>query len=207
MSETVRLVERPGKPAAQRRQGLVPVVIYGAGTESLSLSADAKTVDGILSKNPRAILKAELPASGAKDVIIHEVQRQPLTNKLLHIDFHIIDMKSELDTKVALHFTGTAAGVKDGGVQTVELHELDIRTLPDKLEPVLEVDVSGLGIGDQLLVSDLPKHEGWEVLTDAETLVVKILPPAVTQEPAGEEEAAPEPAAEEAAEGTEGKEA
>ncbi|NJJ37970.1 50S ribosomal protein L25 [Paenibacillus apii] len=206
MSETVRLIERAGKPAAQRRQGLVPVVIYGAGSESLSLSADAKTVDNILSKNPRAVLKAELPASGTKDVIINEVQREPLSKKLLHIDFHVIDLKAELDTKVALHFTGTAAGVKEGGVQTVELHELDIRTLPDKLESVFEVDVTEMGIGDQLLVSDLPKHEGWEVLTDPETLVIKILPPTVTEEPAAEEAEAPA-AVEEAAEGSEGKEA
>ncbi|MBY9081736.1 50S ribosomal protein L25 [Paenibacillus sp. HN-1] len=206
MSETVRLIERAGKPSAQRRQGLVPVVIYGAGSESLSLSADAKTVDNILSRNPRAILKAELPSAGTKDVIINEVQRQPLTKKLLHIDFHVIDMKTELETKVALHFTGTAEGVKDGGIQTVELHEIDIRTLPDKLEPTLEVDVSGLAIGDQLFVSDLPKHEGWEVLNDPETLVVKIAPPAVTEEPAAEEGEAPA-AVEVAAEGTEGKEA
>ncbi|BCG59819.1 50S ribosomal protein L25 [Paenibacillus sp. URB8-2] len=204
MSETVRLMERAGKPAAQRRQGLVPVVIYGAGSESLSFSADAKTIDSILGKNPRAVLKAELPASGTKNVIINEVQRQPLTKKLLHIDFHVIDMKAKLDTKVALHFTGTPAGVKGGGVQTVELHELDIRTLPDKLESVIEVDVSALEIGDHLLVSDLPKHEGWEVLTDPETLVVKIAPPAVAEEPAAEEEGAAEPAAaEETAEGTE----
>ncbi|WP_042207227.1 50S ribosomal protein L25 [Paenibacillus durus] len=200
MSEAVRLMERTGKPAAQRRQGLVPVVIYGAGSESLSLSADAKTIDSILSKNPRAIVKAELPASGTKDVIIQGVQRQPLTKKLLHIDFHVIDLKAELDTKVALHFTGTPEGVKAGGVQTVELHELDIRTLPDKLESVFEVDVSSLNIGDHLLVSDLPKHPGWEVLTDPETLVVKIAPPAVQAEPAAEEGAA-EPAAEEVAEG------
>ncbi|MDT3426733.1 large subunit ribosomal protein L25 [Paenibacillus forsythiae] len=202
MSEALRLTERAGTPAAQRRQGLVPVVIYGAGSESLSLSADAKTIDSILGKNPRAILKAELPASGTKDVIIQDVQRQPLTKKLLHIDFHVIDLKAKLDTKVALHFTGTPAGVKGGGVQTVELHELDIRTLPDNLESTFEVDISSLEIGAHLLVSDLPKHAGWEVLTDPETLVVKIAPPAVQGEP-GAEEGTAEPAAEEVAEGAE----
>ncbi|KAA9006319.1 50S ribosomal protein L25 [Paenibacillus spiritus] len=206
MSETVRLTERTGKAAAQRRQGFVPVVVYGAGSESLALSADAKTIDHILVRNPRAVLKAELP-TGTKDVIIHEVQRQPLSNKLLHVDLHLIDMKAELDTKVALHFTGTPEGAKSGGVQTVELHEIDVRTLPDKLAPVLEVDVSGLEIGDQLLVSDLKAPEGWTILNDAETLVVKLAPPAVTEELESEEGTAPEAETAQAAEGSEGEEA
>lgn len=104
-------------------------------------------------------------------------------------------MKAKLDTKVAFHFTGDPVGVKSGGVQQIELHELDIRTLPDKLTASFEVDLSGLDIGDQLLVSDLPKHEGWEVLTPEDTLIVRIAPPAA-QEPTDEDAA--EPAAVEA---------
>lgn len=197
MNTTVRLTERSGSTSSQRRKGFVPVVVYGAGSDSQSFTADAKTLNDILSKNPRAILKVEFPDSGSKNVVIQEVQRQPLSRNLLHVDLQQIDMKAELDTKVAFHFTGDSVGVKSGGSQQVELYELDIRTLPDKLAATFEVDISGLDIGDQLLVSDLPKHEGWEVLTPEDTLIVRIAPP-VAEEPT--ETDTDEPAAVEASE-------
>ncbi|WP_052088346.1 50S ribosomal protein L25 [Paenibacillus wynnii] len=193
MNTTVRLTERSGSSSSQRKKGFVPVVIYGAGSDSQSFTADAKTINEILGKNPRAILKVEFPGSGSKNVVIQEVQRQPISKQLLHIDFQQIDMKAELVTKVAFHFTGEPVGVKNGGTQQVELYELDIRTLPDNLTASFDVDISGLDIGDQLLVSDLPTHKGWEVLTPEDTLVLRIAPPA-HEEPA-EGETAAEPAA------------
>ncbi|MEK5398176.1 50S ribosomal protein L25 [Paenibacillus sp. FSL K6-2859] len=192
MNTTVRLTERSGSTSSQRRKGFVPVVVYGAGSDSQSFTADAKTITGILANNPRAVLTLELPDSGKKNVVIQEIQRQPVSKQLLHIDFQQIDMKAKLDTKVAFHFTGDPVGVKSGGVQQIELHELDIRTLPDKLTASFEVDISGLDIGDQLLVSDLPKHEGWEVLTPEDTLIVRVAPPAA-QEPTDEDAAEPAP--------------
>lgn len=198
MNETVQLTERSGSTSSQRKQGYVPAVVYGAGLSSISLKAEAKTIDRILSYNPHAILKADLPGAGTKHVMIQEVQRQPLSRALLHVDFLQIDMKAEIDTKVTLSFAGDAAGVRSGGVLQTELYELDIRTMPDKLEPTLEVDISGLEIGDQLLVSDLQPKQGWEILNDPETLVVKIAPPVVS-EAADDAEAG----AEEAAEGSE----
>lgn len=193
MNSTVRLTERSGSNTSQRRKGLVPVVVYGAGSDSHSYTTDAKTLISILASNPRAILTLELPDSGTKNVVIQEVQREPLSKQLLHIDFQQIDMKAKLDTKVAFHFTGEPVGVKNGGVQQIELHELDIRTLPNKLTASFDVDISGLDIGDQLLVSDLPKHEGWEVLTPEDTLVVRIAAP--TAEEPSEESTATEPEA------------
>jgi large subunit ribosomal protein L25 len=186
MNTTVRLTEKSGSTSSQRRKGFVPVVVYGAGSDSQSFTVDNKTITGILTSNPRAVLTLELPDSGKKNVVIQEVQRQPVSKQLLHIDFQQIDMKAKLDTKVAFHFTGDPVGVKSGGVQQVELHELDIRTLPDKLTASFDVDISGLEIGDQLLVSDLPKHEGWEILTPEDTLIIRIAPPTAAEAPAAE---------------------
>lgn len=191
MNTTVRLTERSGSNSSQRRKGFVPVVVYGAGSDSQSFTADTKTITSILSSNPRAVLTVELPDSGKKNVVIQEIQRQPVSKQLLHIDFQQIDMKAKLDTKVAFSFTGDPVGVKSGGVQQIELHELDIRTLPDKMSPTFEVDITGLEIGDQLLVSDLPKHEDWEVLTPEDTLIVRISPPVAELETSEEDVAEP----------------
>ncbi|WP_379129447.1 50S ribosomal protein L25 [Paenibacillus sp. sgz500958] len=187
MNTTVRLTERSGTSSSQRRKGYVPVVVYGAGSDTKSFAADAKTVNEILGRNPHAILKVELPGSGVKNVVIQDIQRQPLSKQLLHVDFQQIDMKAELDTKVAFHFTGEPVGVKAGGAQQVELYELDIRTLPDKLTATFDVDISSLNIGDQLMVSDLPKHEGWTILTPEDTLIVRIAAPVNQDEPEADE--------------------
>lgn len=72
MNTTVRLTERSGSTSSQRSKGFVPVVVYGAGSDSQSFTADAKTLNEILGKNPRAILKVELPDSGSKNVVIHK---------------------------------------------------------------------------------------------------------------------------------------
>lgn len=66
MNTTVRLTERSGSTSSQRRKGFVPVVVYGAGSDSQSFTADAKTITGILANNPRAVLTLELPDSGKR---------------------------------------------------------------------------------------------------------------------------------------------
>lgn len=66
MNTTVRLTERSGSTSSQRRKGFVPVVVYGAGSDSQSFTADAKTISGILASNPRAVLTLELPDSGKR---------------------------------------------------------------------------------------------------------------------------------------------
>lgn len=99
MNTTVRLTERSGSTSSQRRKGFVPVVVYGAGSDSQSFTADAKTISGILASNPRAVLTLELPDSGKKNVVIQEIQRQPISKQLLHIDFQQIDMNTKLIQK------------------------------------------------------------------------------------------------------------
>ncbi|GGI46129.1 50S ribosomal protein L25 [Paenibacillus marchantiophytorum] len=178
MSNSIQLSERDQLSKSQmnllRKQGLVPAVVYGTDVGSISVTVSEKDILSTLKRNPRAILHAAIPQNGSKPVLLQNVQRDPISNKIVHVDFYQLNMNISMDSKVTIHFSGEPVGVKEGGILQVELYEVQVRCMPDKLLSAFEVDISGLGIGDHLLVSDLSFHEGIEVLSDATAMLVKI---------------------------------
>jgi large subunit ribosomal protein L25 len=178
MSNSIQLNERVDLSKSQmnllRKQGQVPAIVYGKDIGSISVIVSEKEILSTLRRNPRAILNAAIPEKGNKPVLIQNVQRDSLTNKIIHVDFFQLNMNVSMDSKVTIHFSGDPIGVKEGGILQVELYEVEVRCMPDKLLSAFEVDISGLGIGDHLLVSDLSFHEGIEVLSDPSAMLVKI---------------------------------
>lgn len=178
MSKSIQLNERSGTSKSTKRQGKqsgrIPAVVYGIGRPTVSVEVSEKEVLDVLRQNPRAILQASTPTSEVIPVIIKDVQRELLSGKLLHIDFLHVNMLKSMDSKVAIQFIGEAAGVKAGGVLQVDMHEVMIRCMPDCLLSSVEVDVSGLAIGDQLLVSNLVFSDEVEVLSSQSAIIVQI---------------------------------
>jgi large subunit ribosomal protein L25 len=178
MSNSIQLNERVKLSNSQinllRNQGQVPAIVYGKDIGSISVTVSEKDILSTLQRNPRAILNAAIPDKGNKPVLIQNVQRDSLTKKIIHVDFFQLNMSASMDSKVTIHFSGDPIGVKEGGILQVELYEVEVRCMPDKLLSAFEVDISGLGIGDHLLVSDLTLHEGIEVLSDPSAMLVKI---------------------------------
>lgn len=191
MSKSIQFNERTGTSKSIKKQGkhsgLIPAVVYGIGKPTVSVEVSEKEVLDVLKQNPRAILQASTPTSGIIPVIIKDVQRETLTGKLLHIDFLHVNMLKSMDSKIVIHFSGEAAGVKAGGILQVEMHEILIRCMPDCLQASVEVDVSALAIGDQLLVSNLVFGDGVEVLSSPTAVIVQIKNP---HNEAAEEESA-----------------
>ncbi|QYR20231.1 50S ribosomal protein L25 [Paenibacillus sp. sptzw28] len=157
-----------------RKLGRIPAVLYGIGKTTVSVEVNEKEVLEVLRKNPRAILQAAIPGSGVLPVLIQNVQRETLTGKLVHIDFHHVNMNESMNSMVKIHFYGEPTGVKAGGVLQVEMYEVEVQCMPDHLPSSMEVDVSGLAIGDQLLVSDLVFRDGIEVLSDPNSVMIQI---------------------------------
>jgi large subunit ribosomal protein L25 len=178
MTKSIRLSQRTGTSKSQmnqgRKQGRVPAVLYGNGKTTVSIEANEKEVLEVLRKNPRAILQAKTPDENLLPVIIQNIQRETLTGKLVHIDFQRVNMSESMDSKITIHFSGESAGVKAGGVLQVEMYEVEVRCMPEHLPSSMEVDVSGLEIGDQLLVSDLIFGDGIEVLSAEDTVMIQI---------------------------------
>lgn len=178
MSKFIQLNKRAGESKSQlnlaRKQGRIPAVLYGIGKDTLSLEVSEKEVLELLRKNPRAILQGKTSDDKVIPVIIQNIQKDSMSGKLLHIDFHHVNMTESMNSKVTIHFSGEAIGLKNGGVLQVELYEVEVRCMPGDLPTSMEVDISNLDVGDQLLVSNLEFQAGIEVLTDPSSVMIQI---------------------------------
>ncbi|MBN2468089.1 MAG: 50S ribosomal protein L25/general stress protein Ctc [Deltaproteobacteria bacterium] len=192
--------EGTGKGASRqyRRQGLIPGVVYGAGTAPISLTIDSKemgaAIKGATGENAIVTLSVEREDSVVTKVtMIQDIQIHPIRRDILHVDFHEIDLKNEVDVSVPVRLIGKAEGSKMGGiVQQIE-RELHIRCMPLQIPDRMEVDVTPLAIGESIHVRDLPVGEGVTILTPGEHTIVTVVSP--VEEAAAE---APEGAGEEA---------
>jgi len=197
--------EAIGKGGARstRRAGKVPCILYGLNLDSIPLQVDERQLR-ILSRTEgleSMLINLDVGTEKTEIVMIKDVQRDPISRRWLHADFLRISLEKEVTTHVLVTLLGTPTGVReDGGVQGFSHRELAIRCLPTAIPEHLELDVSGLAIGDNIRVSDID-IEVFEILDDPETVIVTISPPkvAVVEEEAVEEEAVLEEAAEEEA--------
>lgn len=185
-----------------RRKGKVPGVVYGKTTDSLTVVLERKELVPLLKSHPNAVIDLNIEGVGKRPVLISGIQRDSLSQDVIHIDFHQINMNEPVKATVAIEIVGEAAGVKEGGILQVETAQLDVRCLPDDLPDSVQVDISSLGIGENILVSDLKLPENVEVKNEAQDVVVTVLQPqkeveeTTADEPTGEAGSAAEEAAE-----------
>jgi large subunit ribosomal protein L25 len=205
--------------------GQVPGVVYGQGQEPVLVQAEHKLLERVYHQaGHNQLVEFELAGDGAKNVLFHEVQIDPLSRQIRHFDLYTVKMDEKIKTEVPLHFISEAPAVhKLSAILVKNIESVEVEALPVKLPDKIEVDLSGLEeIGQSITVGQLKMDEGVSLLTDPETLVVKTDPPrseeelaeleeevaedaeaAVAAEHGGEEEAAEEGKAEEAeSEGT-----
>ncbi len=183
-----------------KAQDLIPAVVYGKKIKSLPIFIDRKNfIKEILRSEAgmNAIITLKIADEKGKGlaVLTHEVQRDALTDNIIHVDFRHISMDEAIKTKVKVELTGIPIGVKDdGGVLIHGLREIEVKCLPGDIPDKFEIDVSELKINDSLHVSDLKQISKVEILTNPSEMVANCSPP--TKE---EVEAAPLPTPEEAA--------
>ncbi|MCX7793105.1 MAG: 50S ribosomal protein L25 [Thermodesulfovibrionales bacterium] len=179
--------EATGKGVARslRRKGELPAVIYRAGTSEPIRIPKAEFIKIIRqTKGENVLVNLQFP-EGNRLAIIKDYQLDPITGELLHTDFQEVLLTETVRLTVKVITKGVPKGVKDqGGILQHTLRELEIEALPDRIPGHIEVDVSGLGVGQSIHVSDLKLEEGIKILTDPEEVIVTVTAPAV-------EEAAP----------------
>lgn len=174
-----------------RSKGKVPAVVYGKKIQTTIITIEQKELMALLRTNPHAVIEMDLPGNGKQPVMISELQRDKINRELLHVDFHQINMDEPVKTVVSLEFIGEAEGAKEGGIVQIQLHELEIRCLPNQIPGSIHVDISKLGLGENLHVSHLTVPAGIEVKSDPNELVVTVLTPqkeAPEVEPAAQED-------------------
>lgn len=176
-----------------RKSGKVPAIVYGKGKDNLPIAVDEIEMTKVLrDEGNYAVLKLNVEDGESYQVMVYDIQKDPIKDSLLHIDFKTIRMDEPVDSEVTIELTGEAAGVKEGGVLQQSLRTLEIRSLPDKRPDSIVCEVDSLGIGDSLTVADLSIPDGVEVLSNANETVVSVVPPA-KDEPVVEDERTEEP--------------
>lgn len=172
--------EHTGKGIARqlRREGKIPAVLYSKGA-STPLALYPKEIQKILRSEAGENALITLKISGEEKqhvAILRDYQKDPLNGKILHADLFEVSMSETIDVKVLVEITGgTPADVKSGdGVLRQHLREIEVRCLPTKIPDHIQVDASGLHIGDVIHIEDLVLEEGIEVLDQATQAIVSI---------------------------------
>ena len=217
MADNVDLQARPreerGKNAARRLRasGMLPAVLYGDGDgASTALAVPDRVVDYTLQHiGDNALYDIDLGAGGSTARIV-DVQRDPVSGRLLHVDFAPVDMQQRIEVTVPLHVVGEAPGTEEGGVLQQVAYEVQIETLPGDIPQELILDVSSLGMNENLTLADLSLPEGITLVSNPEEVAAIITAPTeITEEEleaAGVVEEEPEEVVEEGEEAPEAAE-
>jgi large subunit ribosomal protein L25 len=205
-----------GKGPARRLRasGRVPATLYGHGVDPTSIHVSAQDLLHVFHQGGGASVLVDLKLDGDEHLtIVRELQRDHIHNRFIHVDFMAVARDEKIVVNIELHEVGDSAGVKAGGVVEHHLREVEVRCLPVDVPERIEFNISRLRIGESVRVGDITPPDGVEILTDADTMVLAVVEPAVMDTEldlgvAGEE--APEVAAAEeeapVAEGEEGAE-
>jgi large subunit ribosomal protein L25 len=183
-----------------RRDGMVPITVYGGGEETVAAMAPARDLAAILrSESGRnTIFTIDVDGMGVSEVMFHDRQIDPIKGRLIHADLARLVKGQKIEVTVPLHLTGEPIGVREKqGVLEQIIREIEIKCEPRDIPDALEVDVSNLDVHDVLHASDIPVAAGVEILTDAEQVIatvgiVKEEELAATTPVEGEEPAEPE---------------
>jgi large subunit ribosomal protein L25 len=158
-----------------RKQGRIPAVIYGNGTEALEVHLDGKEFRQHLGEGP-GVMDIQVDDQ-VHHVMVREVQRDPIKANILHIDFLKVERNKPVEAEVPVHLVGEASGVKAGGVLQQTARSALIRSLPDQIPAELTLDISNLEIGDSVTLEDVPLPAGVELLSDGDTVVASVVSP------------------------------
>ena len=164
-------------PARQARMaGNVPAILYGLGREPVMLTLNAKKFDQVLSHGRgNLILEIDLGSGDKSTSIVRDLQREPISGRVQHVDFQRISLTETIHRALPVHLTGISLGVKDyGGVMDFPNREVMVEGLPTAIPSAIVFDVTNLMVGAVVHVSDL-QVEGCTILTDKDIVIVHIV--------------------------------
>jgi len=188
--------EEVGKGAARalRRKNMIPGVIYRGG-DSLPVKFPASELLQFVNTagGEQVIANLYFPDGSNKLALMKEYQLDPTKGALLHADFFEVSLTEEVRITIHTSIVGEPIGVKkDGGIMQYLLREIEIECLPDRIPGHIEIDVSGLEIGQSIHVGDLRLGEGVKVLNDPDEVIVNVIAPEVEEVAPAEVAVAPE---------------
>jgi large subunit ribosomal protein L25 len=178
---TVRATKREGRgkndARRTRREGLVPVSIYGGEGEAVAAVAPLRELAAILRSDAghNSIFTVDVEGVGASEVMFHDRQIDPVRGRLVHADLKRLVKGQKIEVTVPVHLIGEPAGVREEqGVLEQLVREIEIRCDPRNIPDMFNLDVSHLGVHDLLRVSDIPADPDVEILEAPETVIATV---------------------------------
>lgn len=195
VSLQVNVRQHRGKKGAKqsRRAGVVPGIYYMRGQDSVAISVDEKALRRVLQSDAK-IIDVSIVGGVQNKCVIREVQWDAVKGVPLHVDLMGVKLTEKVKVKVPVQVSGTAAGVKEGGILQVVLRELEIESLPLDLPEHITIEVAGLKINEAVHVRDIAVDK-IKILADPDSVVLAVLPPRLEEVPVAapvEEVAEPE---------------
>ncbi len=190
--EVAERAER-GKNASRRcrRQGQVPAIVYGLDLAPFAVTVARRRVEEILGLESGRNTIFTLALAGqdkTRAAMIKDLQRDPVTEGILHVDFVRVDLEKTVRVNVPIRIVGVPDGVKNqGGVLEVVLRQVEVECLPNDIPEHLDIDVSALALGQAITVGGLPTGDRYRVLDDPEQTVCQVAMPRVEEVPVAAE--------------------
>ncbi len=185
-------VREPGDARNLRREGYVPLVVYGRDVPNLHLKVDRPALTAFMAAGGhRGLLDLkidgdEISGGNERKVMVREIQREPLGHHVLHMDLYQVDMAEKITTEAWVRIHGDDVATEGEGILQMGLRTLSIQCLPGDIPEYIDVDVSQLGIGETVTVGDITPPEDVEFLNDPDEVIAGIV--VATEEPEEEEE-------------------
>ena len=167
-----------------RTRGLIPGVLYGAKREAVPLAVSPKEITSILRSKTGENTLFDLEIGGSRrKVILKEFQIEPIKGNLLHADFYEVALDKAIEVKVHIEVTGTPVGVKvEGGLLDHVTREVEVSCLPADIPEKITIDVSDLGMGKAVRVSDLKVPDKVTMLSEPDLVIVHVVAPRAEEE-------------------------
>ncbi len=168
---------RDGRDSAEvlRKHGAVPAVFYGPREKSTPIAIDALKLEHLWKEAGETTIVTLKGIGEDKDTLIHDAQFHPMTGKLLHVDFYVLEKGKKIKIKVPLEFTGAAPAEKAGHIVVKTLHEVEIEVAPHELPKALEVNLSKLeNVGDHITARHIALPGTATLITNADEIVASV---------------------------------
>ena len=176
----IALRDKTGKGISRqlRRDEAIPAIVYGKGIDSVPVSLKVKEFSSAIAGEGGRNQILTLQGGGSLDgqmVIVADLLRDSLKGVPLHVDLRKINMTDKVKIKVPINLSGTAIGVKEGGLLDFAMHEIEIECLPSQIPEHIDIDVTDLALGHSIHIGDLKEIPGIKIFGDPRAAIISVL--------------------------------
>jgi large subunit ribosomal protein L25 len=166
-----------------RRQGIVPVVVYGPATEAVNLQVTSRDLEHVLQHGAYSqLVTVDVEDGGMHNILVREVQRDPVSHAYVHADFYAVNMEEVQQVSVTVNPVGESEYLETGLMMFQALDSVEIRALPSAIPAQIEVDVTGVSLENSITIADLPELEGVTYVGDPDETVFTMITTRVEEE-------------------------